>query len=230
MDSIVETTCDRGWDPPPSPAAARNVEGLQCAAFASHLVPLPGSDSSVYSRQHTGTVGHMILSVVKIVYKSEVDSCKVSYQHLQPPIDTSSLLLIPPALSIFSNLLIMRFSSILSVIAVSAVALVGAAPTPQNGIDINAALIDLGRRSSHQCVGGQCVRAVNDIVNVVDRCNSALAVVPAGLCGNEDTGALLDFTMVSLGKFPSSDIPHSRPSQEIAAGLNQHQSDCSDNC
>ena len=124
----------------------------------------------------------------------------------------------------------MRFSAAFSVIAVSAVALVGAAPTPQNGIDINAALIDLSRRSSHQCVGGQCVRAVDDIVNVVDQCNSALAVVPAGLCSDEDARALLDLTIVSLGKSPRSDALHSHPSQEIAAGLDQHQSDCSDNC
>ena len=114
----------------------------------------------------------------------------------------------------------MRFSAIFSILAVSAVALVGAAPVPQNGIDIKDALIGLSRRN---CRKGSCgTRAVNDIVNVVDQYNSAVAVVPVGPCSDEDAGALLDFTTVSLGRFPRSDTLRSRPLQEIAEDFNEH--------
>ena len=97
MDSsIVETVCDRGCDPPSSPAAAQNVEKLQWAASAPH----PGFEGAgchtssgpglVCSMQGARTIGHMACPVVRIVYKSEADSCEVSHQQLQSLVNTSN--------------------------------------------------------------------------------------------------------------------------------------------
>ena len=163
----------------------------------------PGSDSSVYSKQHTRTVGHMASSAVRIVYKTRGEFL----QNLSPAPPTSCKY--PQPLSTFSNALIMRFPTVIGVLVVSAAALVGAAPTGGvlNGIDIESALIGLSRRN---CRKGSCVtRAANDIVNVVDRCNSALALVPVGPCNDEDADALVGFTTVSLCEFSRSDTLHS---------------------
>lgn len=122
----------------------------------------------------------------------------------------------------------MRFSTVFSVLAVSAVALAGAppngdvsngdpsngpdAPAPQNATDFKSAFNGLGQQSGPpllelgNCQDDSCTsQAVNDIVNAIKPCNSSLAPVPAGTGSDDDANTLLDFTTVSLGKFPRSD-------------------------
>ena len=58
LDRGDRRLCDRGCDPPSSPAAVRNVEKLQRTAPAPHL-GFEGTDSTIYSKQHTKTHDHM---------------------------------------------------------------------------------------------------------------------------------------------------------------------------
>ena len=130
----------------------------------------------------------------------------------------------------------MRFSTIFSVLATSAMAFAGVVPK-RAATDVQNAFTSLSGNCDpiiskfDSCQDDQCsTELVNELATTIAPCDATIKPLSCDAANDGVAGAASDFATVSLGKVPGlTNFTHA-PLQKIANGLESLKTKCGSNC